>query len=257
MGTKDLQREILSQVAAGKITAEEGAARLEALDAQSSVEPAAPTPVAPDPAGEVRQVMVVSKFGSAEVVGDPSVTGVVADGPHKARQEGDTLVIEQTPVSEDTTFEFSRPHSRVIVNGFDFGRRVTVRMNPALPLVASVQAGNLRVQGVNGPIVADVQAGNCKLGDFRAPVKLTVMAGNIDAFGRIDSGESSIRCEMGQVKVGLARGSNVRINARTTMGKVAIEGDGMRKNATQVTVGSGAGSLDIECTMGNVKVVVG
>src|SRR5438034_49573 len=167
MGTKDLQREILSQVAAGKITAEEGAARLEALDAQSSVEPAAPTPV------------------------------------------------------------------------------------------ARVQAGNLRVQGVNGPIVADVQAGNCKLGDFRAPVKLTVMAGNIDAFGRIDSGESSIRCEMGQVKVGLARGSNVRINARTTMGKVAIEGDGMRKNATQVTVGSGAGSLDIECTMGNVKVVVG
>ena len=257
MGTKDLQREILSQVAAGKITAEEGAARLEALDAQSSAEPAAPTPLVPAPAGEVRQVKVVSKFGSAEVVGDPSVTGAVADGPHKARQEGDTLIIEQTPVSEDTTFEFSRPHSRVIVNGFDFGRRVTVRMNPALPLVASVQAGNLRVQGVNGPIVADVQAGNCKLGDFRAPVKLTVMAGNIDAFGRIDSGESSIRCEMGQVKVGLARGSNVRINARTTMGKVAIEGDGMRKNATQVTVGSGAGSLDIECTMGNVKVVVG
>jgi len=143
------------------------------------------------------------------------------------------------------------------VNGFDFGRRLTIRMNPALPLAANVQAGNLRIHGLDGPVVAEVQAGNCKVGDFCGPITLSVVAGNIDAFGRIDSGTSSIRCEMGQVKVGLARGSSVRINARTTMGKVAIEGDGIRKDSHQVTIGSGAGSLEMDCTMGNIKVAVG
>ena len=259
---KDLQREILSQVAAGTITAEEGAARLDALLPTTAGVPAPKAREAAKPAegqappGLVRELKLISRFGSAEIVGDPTVASAVADGPHRARQDGDTLVIEHSPVNEDTSFEFSRPHSRVVVNGFEFGRRLTVRMNPSLPLTANVQAGNLRIQGVEGPIVADVQAGNCKVADFRAPIRLSVMAGNIDAFGRIDSGASSIRCEMGQVKVSLARGSNVRINARTTMGKVAIEGDGVKKDASQVTVGSGAGTLDLECTMGNVKVSV-
>jgi len=248
----DPRREILSQVAAGAISAEEGATRLDALDSP-------PTPTAPFPptTAAVRQVRVVSRFGNAEIVGDPNVASAVADGPHRARQEGDTLFIEQSPVNEDTSFEFSRPHSRVVVNGFDFGRRLTIRMNPTLPLAANVQAGNLRIQGLDGPVVAEVQAGNCKVGDFRGPISLSVMAGNIDAFGRIDSGKSSIRCEMGQVKVGLARGSSVRIVARTTMGKVAIEGEGIRKDSHEVTIGSGAGSLEMDCTMGNIKVAVG
>ncbi|TMF82600.1 MAG: hypothetical protein E6I11_13435 [Chloroflexi bacterium] len=249
---KDLQREILTQVAAGTISAEEGAARLEALESP------APASIATDsPASEaVRHVKVVSRFGNTEIVGDPSVTSAVADGPHRARQDGDTLVIEQSPVNEDTSFEFSRPQARVVVNGFEFGRRLAIRMNPSLPLTTNVQAGNLRMQGLNGPIVAEVQAGNCKVGEFRGPINLSVMAGNIDAYGRIDSGKSSIRCEMGQVKVSLARDSSVRINARTTMGKVAIEGDGIKRDSRDVTVGTGAGTLDLECTMGNIKVSV-
>ena len=251
---KDLQREILTQVASGAISAEEGAARLEALATPSA---GAPVGALPPASGEVRQVKVVSRFGNAEIVGDPSVASAVADGPHRARQEGDTLLIEQSPVNEDTSFEFRRPQSRVVVNGFDFGRKLTIRMNPSLPLTANVQAGNLRIQGLTSPVLADVQAGNCKLDDFRGPIKLSVMAGNIDASGRIDSGKSSIRCEMGEVKVALARGSSVRINARTTMGKVAIEGDGIRKDSHEVTLGSGTGTLDMECTMGNIRVAVG
>src|SRR5207247_8823457 len=112
------------------------------------------------------------------------------------------------------------------------------------------------IQGLYGPVGAEAQSGNCKVGDFRGPISLSVMAGNIDAFGRIDSGKSSIRCEMGQVKVGLARGSSVRIVARTTMGKVAIEGEGIKRDSRDVTVGTGAGTLDLECTMGNIKVSV-
>src|SRR5436190_2974502 len=237
---KDLQREILTQVAAGTMTAEEGAARLDALLPPPAEVPAKPAERQAPP-GVVRELKLISRFGSTEIVGDPTVTSAVADGPHRARQDGDTLVIEQSAVNEDTSFEFSRPQARVVVNGFEFGRRLSIRMNPSLPLTTDVQAGNLRMQGLNGPIVAEVQAGNCKVGEFRGPIELSVMAGNIDAYGRIDSGKSSIRCEMGQVKVNLARDSSVRINARTTMGKVAIEGDSITKDSRDVTVGSGAG----------------
>jgi hypothetical protein len=254
---RDLQREILNQVASGAISAEEGAARLETLES-----PARPTSTSQPAAGApVKQVKVVSRFGNAEIVGDSSVAYAVAEGPHRARQEGDTMVIEQTPVAEDTSFEFNRPHARVVINGFDFGRKLTVRVNPSLALTANVQAGNLRVDGMHGPITSEVQAGNCKVNDFRGPINLVVSAGNLNASGRIDGGTNTVRCEMGSVKVILERGSNVRIKARTSLGKFAVEGDGVRevsegRDGKEITVGSGDGTLDVECTMGNMKVAV-
>ena len=254
---KDLQREILGEVATGRISAEEGAARLEALeDRPEPFEPSAGATPASD-TGAVTRVRVSSRFGNTEIVGDPSVATAVADGPHRARRDGDAIVIEQSPVTEDTSFEFVRPQGRVVINGFDFGRKLTIRMNPSLPLYASVQAGNVRIEGVHGRVNADVQAGNCKVHDFRAPLNLVVTAGNVEAQGMLEEGSSSIRCEMGQVKVNLAKESSVRISARTTMGKISVEGDGIKGGGADVMVGSGAGTLDLECTMGNVKVSVG
>jgi hypothetical protein len=260
----DLRREILTQVAAGTLSAEDGAARLDSLEAGGpSAEPnrtqAAPPTL---PTGSTaRQVKVVSQFGSAEIVGDPSVAFAVADGPHRARQEGDTMVIEHLPLDEDETFSFGQGGSRrVVINGFAIQRRkLTVRMNPDLALVANVQAGNVRVDGVHGPITSEVQAGNCKVADFRGTLNLVVQAGNVAASGRLDSGTSKVRCEMGSVKINLEKGSSVRITAHTTLGKVAIEGEsGERASVGQagreVTIGSGAGTLDVECTMGSVKV---
>jgi len=255
----DLRREILTQVAAGTITAEDGAARLDSLEA-----PAAPAPTpAPVAAGlKGRHVKVLSQFGSAEIVGDPSVAFAVADGPHRARQDGDTMVIEHQPFDEDESFAFgpggSRP--RIVINGTTIARRrLTVRMNPDLALTADVQAGNVRVDGVHGPIASEVQAGNFKVSDFRGTLNLIVQAGNVTASGRLDGGVSKVRCEMGQVKINLEKGSSVRITAHTTMGKVAIEGDGAElagagRSAREVTIGSGAGTLAIDCTMGSVKV---
>jgi hypothetical protein len=255
----DLRREILTQVAAGTITAEEGAARLESLETPPTPAPATAAPVT---GLKGRFVKVISQFGSAEIVGDPSVAFAVADGPHRARQEGDTMVIEHQPFDEDDSFAFGQGASRprIVLNGATIARRnLTVRMNPDLALTADVQAGNVRVDGVHGPITSEVQAGNFKVSDFRGALNLVVQAGNVTASGRLDSGSSKVRCEMGQVKINLEKGSSVRITAHTTMGKVAIEGDGAElggagRSAREVTVGSGAATLAIDCTMGNVKV---
>ncbi|MHB8587265.1 MAG: DUF4097 family beta strand repeat-containing protein [Candidatus Dormibacteraceae bacterium] len=262
---RDIRREILSQVAAGTLTADEGAARLDSLEAKvPSPEPTHSTAPPPSPpAGRAaRQVKVVSQFGSAEIVGDPSVAFAVADGPHRARQEGDTMVIEHEPFDDADSFSFGRGERRIAINGFDIQRRrLTVRMNPDLALAISIQASNVRVDGVHGPISTDVQAGNCKVTDFRGTLNLVVQAGNVSASGRLDSGASKVRCEMGSVKINLEKGSSVRITARTTMGKVSIEGEkdepaALGQSGRDVTVGSGAAALDVECTMGSVKVAV-
>ena len=267
---QDKKREILNQVRDGVITAEEGMARLEELSAEepeprrpaatATAQPAVPnTPQAST--GPAKAVKVVSQFGSAEVVADPSVTGAVADGPHRARLDGDTLVIEHVPFQEEDTFTFGVAGRRVEINGFDFkGRRnMKVRMNPDLPLTASVQAGSFRVDGVHGPINAEVQAGSCIVNDFRGPINVIAQAGSVTASGRIDSGDSKIRCEMGSVRVSLDKQSSVRITARTTLGKVTIDGDSgefamAAQGAKAVTIGGGAGTLDIEGTMGSVRV---
>jgi hypothetical protein len=253
LAMKDQRREILTQVAAGTITAEEGATRLEALEsAPSGAAATAPPPLSPS-ATAVRQVRVVSRFGQTEIIGDPNVASAVAEGPHRARLDGETMVIEQSPIHDDTSFHFSRPEGRLIINGFDFGRHLTVRVNPSLSLFMTVQAGSVRIKGMNGPINGQVQAGNCIIEDFRAPLNLEVAAGNVAATGRLTEGASSIRCEMGSVRVNLDRSSSVRIKSRSTMGKVALEGEDIKNDA----VGSGDGTLDLECTMGNVRVVVG
>jgi Putative adhesin len=242
----DQRREILNQVASGTISAEEGAARLEALESAPSDKAAS----APQPAAStgIRQVTVNSRFGNTEIVGDPTVATALADGPHRARQDGDSMVIDQSLLSGEMTFEFNR--SRVSIPGFNSRDKLVVRMNPALALRMKVQAGNVAIRGVKGAITSDVQAGNCIVDGFAGPVNLTVSAGNLEASGRLDGGSSAIRCQMGEVKVNLDKTSNVRITAHTTMGKVDIEG------VRDQVVGTGAGTLDISCTMGDVTVSV-
>jgi len=261
---KDLKREILNQVASGKISAEEGAARLDSLESVESASPVgasrpAPPALQPPPAS-TRRVRVASSIGSAEIVGDPTVAFAVAEGPHRARHDGDTMVIEQGPLDENDHFSFSRADRRALIDSMDIGRRkLVVRMNPELALTAHVNAGSLRIEGIHGPITGEVLAGSCRITDFASPVDLSIQAGNLSASGRLADGASKVRCEMGNVSINLDKGSSVRVTARTTLGKVAVDaGAGeqiiLGQSGKEVTVGSGAGTLDIECTMGNVRV---
>jgi hypothetical protein len=252
---KDLQREILSQVAGGRLSAEEGAARLEALETEPTVpSPSRPVP-ASDPGAGVKQVRVVARLGNTEIIGDPSVSYAVAEGPHKARQEGDTMIIEQSPLDDEASFEFSHPQGRFRIPRVDIGGKLTVRMNPALPVTAKTQAGNLRISGVKGDVAAEVQAGNCDIAGFRGPMNLKVTAGNVTARGRLDSGASTIRCQMGEVRVVLDKTSSVRIRARTTMGEISFE-NVEPAGKSELTIGSGTGTLDCDCTMGTIRIAV-
>src|SRR5256712_13209228 len=101
---KDLQREIVNQVASGKISAEEGAARLESLEAVEMSSQAGS--VAAPAGGATKRVRVMSVIGAAAIVGEPSVTYAVAEGPHRARQDRDTMGIQQGPSDATDRFTF-------------------------------------------------------------------------------------------------------------------------------------------------------
>lgn len=270
------RREVLERVARGELSPAEGAARLDEIDAgqpasaendprdwaagwAEQARPQSPG-AATERTDRATRVRVVRTIGAAEIIGDPTVSEAVADGPHVARRDGDTLVIEgQDDLGIDLPgFYFSWPGGRMRPLRPHRGRfrmgdvmPLRVRMNPDLPLEVESQAGKLRVRGVHAPIRATVQAGSTSITDFRSPLDLTVQAGSLQARGRLDHGASHVRCEAGGVRMNLERGSSVRITPHSTLGKVVFDHDEAR---APWVVGSGDATLDIDTTMGTVRV---
>lgn len=276
----DDRKAVLERVASGELSPAEGAALLEEIEAQAApsssardprdwaadwARDTAPTaPPAPAAPGErAATVRIVRAIGTADIVGDPTVHEAVAEGPHVARREGDTLVIEgeEDPFGMPG-FHFAWGGRRLRSypgwrhrqrRGFPFGdlMPLRVRVNPDLPLEVESQAGKLTIRGVHAPIRAEVQAGSTEIVDFREPLDLSVQAGSVRARGRLDHGASRIRCEAGGVRIRLERGSSVRVSARTTLGKVQFDNDGDEP----WVIGGGEGTLDISATMGSVRVM--
>jgi hypothetical protein len=248
---EDAKREILLKVSRGELTPQEAAVELEVLETEQQP---TPPPIPVKAAGGLRKVRIVNNMGTVSVVGDPSVQEAVAEGPHKARRDGDILVIEADEDAGGFVFETGRR--------WRFGagdqRRLNIRMHPDLELEADVSAGSLRIEGIKGPIGADVQAGSVKIFDFESPLHLDVQAGSVKASGRLTAGKSTISCQAGSVKIDLLRGSDVRVKARAQLGKVTMP-DGTRSvsiggGAREWISGSGTASLDIEAEMGSVQV---
>jgi hypothetical protein len=273
------RRAVLERVARGELSPAEAATLLEELESNESPQPegdradprdwaadwaqqpewTAPPP--PEGGSGATRIRVVRSIGTADIIGDPTVREAVAEGPHLARREGDTLVIEgrDDDPSNVAGFVFSWPERHQRIRHRHRGPRfrwgdvtpLRVRVNPDLPLDVEAQAGRLRISGVHGPIRANVQAGGTDISDFRAPLDLTVQAGSITARGRMDQGASRIVCNAGSVRIHLERGSSVRVSAHSTLGKVIFHGHDDR---SPWLVGGGDGSLDIDATMGTVGI---
>ena len=255
---QDAKRSILDRVVQGTLSPDEAAAELEQLEAQ---QPQATMATATAPESGARPgpsnlagVRVINQMGSVIVIGDPTVQDAVAQGPHSARREGDILVIEVAPLgSRGGSFVFGGVGVQV-----GDGRRLTVRMNPALALEADVQAGSLKIHQLTGPIRATVQAGSTTVEDCEGPYAVMVSAGSFKARTRVTGGNSTIQCDAGSVKMHLLEGSSCRITAQTTMGKISLPGGhqsgvGFGDQAS-VTIGGGSGTLDIRSSMGSVQV---
>src|SRR3979490_3415685 len=169
--SKTDRREILSRVPAGTISPEEAASRLDAIDQD------------PDETDTgIHRRRVRKRLGAAEGIGDPNVRDAVAEGQHRARIEGDVMIIEGEIANEPGTFI---TRSWLGFPEHSSGDRLVVRVNPALALHLQVQAGRLRVNGLAGPIRADIQASSATIDGFTKPLDLTIQAGSMRATGRL------------------------------------------------------------------------
>lgn len=251
-------QELLTRVAAGEISPEEAAARVAQLQ-QTAVTVQEPP---------VRRIKVTGLVHPTKIVGDPQITDVVVQGPHRAAREGDAMVVTGMPSRDDGGwFSFRWPDRLPFGQGASGSplQPVLIRMNPGLALDVEMAAGLLTVEGVRGPINADIQAGSAKVEGFSQPINLNVTWGTVSVRGLLDSGSSQIRCEAGTVKVRLESGSSVRVVARSTLGKISLPGDapGLGEGWTmggemhEKVIGAGTGRLDIEATTGAVWVEEG
>jgi len=246
---EDDRRQILDKVRLGELSPQEAALELQDLEA-SVIRPV--TTVAPAAPGGLARVRVVHEMGSVTVLGDASVAEAVADGPHTARRDGDALIIESEVTSRGFTFGGGR-----VRIGID-ERRLVIRMNPALALDVDIHAGSLKVDGIPGPISGEVQAGSVVLDGFCAPLNLSVHAGSLKATGVLANGLSRVRCTAGSVKIHLSAGSDVRIVARTSMGKISLPDatlvGGIGAIRREAVIGAGKATLEIEAELGSVAV---
>lgn len=250
------RREILRRVAEGTLSPAEAAVLLSQVDASTLR----------DGDGPLRCVRIVGQFGTARVTGDTGVREAVAEGPHQARRDGDTLVIESLALDDFATgihgFSFSR--SDRPWRHFARGARtipLNVRMHPDIPLEVELSAGTLSVRDVKSTIHAEVSAGTVRIDGFASPVDIGVASGTVRAEGVLDKGASRVRCEAGTVRVHLRRGSSVRVSARAGLGKVVIPEESgapsrgwLVGGTREATVGRGAGTLEVEASMGTVHV---
>jgi hypothetical protein len=248
----EARRKILEAVASGLMDPGDAADALADLDARGArekreetvAEERVITTSSGDGTRRARVVRVDANFRPVEILGDAGVREAVAEGSHRIRWEGDTLVIDgATGFDEDEGWDddddsgdlgewFRTRGPRVYRNvRFQYGpgreykpKPLRVRMNPDVGLDARVEAGPLKIIHVHGPIKARVAAGPLKIEDFESPIDVRVAAGKVDASGRIDHGESTIDCDAGKVRLHLTHGSHARVSASATLGKVDFGG---------------------------------
>jgi hypothetical protein len=269
-----IDREILEAVAAGRLSPEEAAARLEeGADRPSAVGPDAPaggasggaSPADADPTdagGRVQRVRIAASARPVRIMADPGVREAEVDGHHRVRREDSTLVISGIDAM-DGGFSFGGRrrsyHDWRELTDLTEWRRFTqplvVRVNPDLAVTAELSAGTLTVVGMRGPIEASLAAGSARLQDVTGPLDLTIRAGSIRIQGRLATGASRVSCDAGSVVVHLDRGSSVRVRTFVELGRVRVHGPQGESGGGEVVVGSGEALLEIDATMASVELV--
>jgi hypothetical protein len=276
------RNEIIARVGRGELTPDEALRLLDLLEEQEAEAandagatggpgagghtyelPPRTQALPPPRPGHVKKLRVHMAAGKVRIVGDPTVAGVEADGPHTMREEGDTLVVDCEPLGGAR--ETENEHGFVLLGSgrrraplripWEAPRAVRIRAHPELELDCEVVAGSAAVDGMTGPIHVDLSGGSLALRGVRSPIDCSVSAGSVSISGLLREGESKVNCDMGSVAVRLEPGSSVRVRAGVTMGKATVR-VGERRDDEWV-VGGGAGVLNVTGTMASVAVSEG
>ncbi len=255
----DDMRSLLEDVAAGRISPEEAAKRLEDATPEAEADEAAADQEQPPSHPDTARVLVRSMSRHVDLIGDPSVATVKIDGPHVLRREGDTLhVLDEERFSTRDAFVFVQSGRwRELGDWFSTVRnqQLTVRVNPDLPVGIELTAGALTATAVRALDHVRVTAGSVRVSGVTVPLDLLVQAGSASVQLEQTGGASRFRVESGSLKLALAPTSDVRITTEEQLGKVTFHPQRHRQG-DDIVVGAGAGTMAIEVVMGSAQVSV-
>ena len=169
----DPLRDLLARVAAGEVDPEE-AARL--LDE----DPTAPTVDRVSVEATVRSLVLRAGGVKLTVVADPSVDTLVADGPHALHHEGTALVLE-APHAEGYQTQPPPRFLGWVPTTWTGGRgeKVTVRVNPSLPLTIDATACGVEVVGLRAALTLAGSASAVKVREHRGTVHGSMSMGSL------------------------------------------------------------------------------
>jgi len=249
--------DLLTRVAAGQIDPAE-AARLLDEDASAPTLDQVERPlVATSPA--VTSITILAGGVKLVVVADPTVATAVAEGPHAARHDGSTLVIE-APRGDGYQVQGRPKYLGWVPAVWTGGRgeKVTVRVNPDLPLTVEASACSIEVTGLHSALTVKADAASVKVREHRGTLHGTARMCSVSIRGAI-TGESSFLCEFGGLDLRLDAESDVVVHAVAEMGSLKLGGDHVSQDASGMgmrgSTGNGAHSFDLTVRMGSVSVV--
>jgi hypothetical protein len=242
----DRRRQILERVASGELTPEEAVALLD------HARPQPETAGAPRPATVA--VIVEADLGAVAIVADDTVDDAVAIGAHELRRAGNEIRI--TGTKDRSILSDGRLLPRR-------GRRhaLRVRIRPDLPLKVKLGAGTVHVEGLQARCDIEVDLGTATLEQLGGEFDVRVASGNVSVAGLMQSGTSSISCDLATVNVRLQPKSSVRVTATTDAGRITLPGARSRPaivfgTKAEAVVGGGDAQLDIRAAAGTIAVKV-
>jgi len=283
-------RDILDNVASGRITPQEASALLAARSApaapgdvtdttvgapvdDSTVTAPVTTTVSDDPAADVplasprsnepavrpgsgpTRLRVRAVGRRVRIVGEPFLATVAVEGPHVMRHDGDVLTIASEGEFQATldNFTLRTPNLRDLQERFvDLTRELVIKVNPRLEVEIEVTAGSVSIE--RAPRVSHVRitAGSAKLRDVTGPIDLLVQGGSATVEGGISVGDSKLRVESGSLQVNLLVGTNATVSNDVQLGRLTWDGES--GGPVERVVGNGGAGLRIEGMMGAVNV---
>jgi hypothetical protein len=272
--------DVLQRVAEGVLTPEEALAELDgrsvADPADAAGDPPAPpglsellghapgaeAPPPPDPSGILRSLKIRLPAAAVDIYADPSVAEIaVTEGSPALRREGDALVIEHrkdlsAPVPNGS-FGFVASLPRILAASLPgTAQHVVLRVNPALFIDVEVSAGGVHVWGCEGGLRLRLAMSSAKLSRVQGPLTIEAMSSSVKGSVCI-TGDGRIDCESSSVKLGLLPGTDVRVEARNRLSKIALPARRNRRRPDdtehlQAVIGAGTGLLTIDAMMSSV-----
>jgi hypothetical protein len=254
-------RDLLSRVASGDLDPSDAARLLDEDASAPTVDQhdLAATRATPAASSSVGSIRVLAGGVKLVIVADPTVATAVAEGPHSVRHDGSTLVIE-APSGEGYQVQDKPKYLGWVPTVWTGGRgeRITVRVNPDLPLAVEATASSVEVTGLHADLTVKTQASAVKVREHRGTIHGTATMSSLSVVGVV-TGASSLVCEFGSLDLRLKAGSDVVVQAVSEMGslklgdsKASQEDNGLRMRGS---TGHGAHIFDVTVRMGSASVV--